>query len=103
MKTIGDWSDRDLLICLTSLAASVRTEAGFIFLMLSSVYLLLSAIRPQQLQRPRRIAAAGLVGGAAYLYRTEAVGLPIVIGVVLLLGPAIWRELNFKSALIAFL
>src|SRR6266851_2200925 len=33
---------------LAEFSASVRTEAGFIFLMLSSVYLLLSAIRPQQ-------------------------------------------------------
>ncbi len=76
-------------------SASVRTEAGFISLMLAAVYLFMKGIRSQRLAT---IAFAGAVGGVAYLYRTEAIGLLIVCVAFLFLGAVVWKTWALKSA-----
>ena len=76
-------------------SASVRTEAGFISLMLAALCLFMSGIRSKQLAR---IAFAGAVGGIAYLYRVEAIGLLIVCVAFLFLGAVAWKTWDLKSA-----
>jgi hypothetical protein len=74
---------------LAAYSASVRTEAGYIFLTTTAVWLLLKAERERQLVVS---TAAGLVAGAAYLYRTEAIGL-IGLGTLYPLAAALfWRR-----------
>jgi dolichyl-phosphate-mannose-protein mannosyltransferase len=57
---------------LASYSASVRTEAGYIFLVTAAVWLLQKTLRSG---RTSDALVAGAVGGCAYLYRTEAIGL----------------------------
>src|ERR1700677_1990968 len=52
---------------MAAYAASVRTEAGFIFLVTASVWMLIAGLKQVRIAI---IAAAGMVGGFAYLYRT---------------------------------
>lgn len=74
---------------LAAYSASVRTESGYIFLTTMAVWLLLRAVRET---RVPMALLAGLVAGAAYLYRTEAIGL-IGLGAVYPLGAALgWRR-----------
>jgi hypothetical protein len=76
-------------------SASVRTEAGFICLMVASTYLFVASIRSR---RSAKFARSGLVGGLAYLYRVEAIGLLMVCVAFLLLGSALWKAWHFKAA-----
>ena len=80
---------------LAAYSASVRTEAGFVFLMTAAVWLLLVA-----LQRRRGIiaAAAGVIGGLAYLYRTEAIGFVVFAAGFVLAGAPWWRRWSFRWA-----
>jgi hypothetical protein len=63
-------------------SASVRTEAGYLFLTTSACWLLLKTLKDRQLVFA---ACGGLVAGLAYLYRTEAIGF-LPLGVVLFLA-----------------
>ena len=76
-------------------SASVRTEAGFICLMVAAVYLLLAGIDQAS---TIAIALAGVVGGAAYLYRAEAFGFLLVGEAFLIAGPFIWRRWRIRQA-----
>lgn len=96
---------RDLAIGAAALAAihplmaeysaSVRTEAGFMCLMVAAVYLFVAGIGSQRLAK---IVCAGMLGGVAYLYRVEAIGLLVVCVAFLLLGMIVWKAWNFRSA-----
>jgi len=57
---------------LAAYSASIRTEAGYICLTTTAVWLLLKAVREA---RTPVALLAGFAAGAAYLYRTEAIGL----------------------------
>ncbi len=68
---------------LAEYAASVRTEAGFVCLMTGAAWLFVAG------GRRRRLACfvgAGVVGGLAYLYRAEGIGLLMVCEAALLAG-----------------
>jgi hypothetical protein len=83
---------------LAAYSASVRTEAGFVFLLTAAVWLLIVALKR------RRIAiavAAGLVGGLAYLYRTEAIGFALFAAGFVLAGALWWRRWSFQWAIVA--
>lgn len=74
---------------MAAYSASVRTEAGFIFFLTTAVWLLIAGLKQSRLVF---VAAAGFVGGLAYLYRTEAIGL-LMFGVGFVLVAALrWRQ-----------
>lgn len=78
---------------MTEYSASVVTDGGFVALMLVSLYLFVSGIKRR---RWTRVAWAGAAGGAAYLYRAEAIGLlPVCAG--FLIGGA-WRWRTWRPA-----
>jgi hypothetical protein len=83
---------------IAAYSASVRTEAGYIFLTTGACWLLLKALNEQ---RVRWAASAGMAAGLGYLYRTEAVGF-LVLGVGLF-GAAgwSWKELSGRWVLMA--
>ncbi|MGH7933133.1 MAG: glycosyltransferase family 39 protein [Candidatus Binataceae bacterium] len=81
---------------LTAYSASVRTEAGFIFLMTASVLLLIHGLKRE---RSALVLAAGVVGGVGYLYRTEAIGLLIVAAGFMPIGALLWRRWSFRWGL----
>jgi hypothetical protein len=73
---------------LAAYSASVRTEAGFVFLLTAAMWLLIAGLKRNRIAI---VAAAGACGGLAYLYRTEAIGLPFfVIG--FMPAAALWRR-----------
>lgn len=74
---------------LAAYSASVRTEAGYIFLTTTAVWLLLKAVREA---RAPLATLAGFVAGAAYLYRTEAIGLIFLGAAYPLLATLGWRS-----------
>jgi len=77
-------------------SASVRTEAGFVCLMVAALYFFLAGIdRASTIA----IALAGVMGGAAYLYRAEAFGFMPVGGAFLIAGPFIWRRWQIRQAI----
>jgi hypothetical protein len=77
---------------MAAYSASVRTEAGFIFLLTTAVWLLIAGLKRERIAL---VAAAGLVGGLAYLYRTEAFGL-LIVGIGFVLTAALWwRQWSF--------
>jgi Dolichyl-phosphate-mannose-protein mannosyltransferase len=81
---------------LAAYSASVRTEAGYICLTTTAVWLLLRALRED---RPVMVLAAGFVAGAAYLYRTEAIGL-IVLGIAYPIAAALgWHAGRFGKSI----
>jgi len=82
--------------CMSSFAASVRTEAGYAFLMPASVYLLVSGVRRGS---ATRIMLAGVTGGLAYLYRSEGIGLLLVCVGMLMLGAVIRHTFPLTIAL----
>lgn len=82
---------------LTAYAASVRTEAGFIFLMTGAMCALVMSLKRHQMALA---AAAGTVGGLAYLYRTEAIGL-LIFGAAFIPIGVIWRRWGFGWAICA--
>jgi dolichyl-phosphate-mannose-protein mannosyltransferase len=71
---------------MAAYSASVRTEAGFIFFLTTAVWLLIAGLKRARIAL---VAAAGLVGGLAYLYRTEAFGL-LMFGVGFVLVAELW-------------
>jgi hypothetical protein len=80
---------------LAAYSASVRTEAGYIFLTTTTVWLLIKAVREEW--APGALFA-GLVAGTAYLYRTEAIG---VIFLGTLYAPAaaiVWRSGSLRRS-----
>jgi hypothetical protein len=81
---------------LAGYSASVLTEAGFIFLVVVVTHF---AVRGIKTHSARWIAVAGLLSGIAYLYRTEAVGLPFIVVGFLLLGPMVWAEWRLSFGL----
>ena len=83
---------------LSQYSASVRTEAGYITMIVTAVLLMLMAIRRRRLWW---FAGAGLLCGIAYWYRTEAIGMPVVSAGFLILGALIWREWNLGWAIAA--
>ena len=83
---------------LAAYAASVRTEAGFTFLTTAALWLIVGGLRRRSIIV---LAFAGLVGGLAYLYRTEAIGLLIFIGAFIPAGAILWRRWNFGWSLVA--
>ncbi|HEY6419231.1 MAG TPA: glycosyltransferase family 39 protein [Candidatus Binataceae bacterium] len=87
---------------LAQYSASVRTEAGYITMIVAAVLLTLMAIRRQRLGW---FAGAGLLYGIAYWYRTEAIGMPVVSAGFLIVGALWWREwrLGWSIAAAAYL
>jgi hypothetical protein len=73
---------------LAAYSASVRTEAGYIFLTTAGVWLIIKAARDQQIATA---VIAGLITGIAYLYRTEAIGF-IGLGAAYLLASALYWQ-----------
>lgn len=83
---------------MAAYSASVRTEAGFIFLLTTAVWLLIAGLKQERIAL---VAGTGLVGGLAYLYRTEAFGLLIFgIGFVMI-ATFWWRRWSFLWAIAA--
>jgi hypothetical protein len=74
---------------LAAYAASVRTEAGYLFLTTGAVWLVVSGLKRQRIGQ---LAMGGLIGGIAYLYRTEAIGLLAFIVAFIPLGAVLWRR-----------
>ncbi len=74
---------------LAAYSASVLTEAGFIFLVVLSLYLFIRSLRRQSLWET---ALAGVVSGISYLYRTEGIGFAII----LTLFPLVAQRLSKK-------
>ncbi len=80
---------------LSAYAASVRTEAGYLCLMTATLWLFASGLNRQS---AARFAFAGLLGGTAYLYRAEGIGLLLVGSAFLILGAGVWRQWSFVQA-----
>jgi len=83
---------------LAAYSASVRTEAGFVFLLTAAAWLLLAGLKRGRIAV---VAAAGLVGGLAYLYRTEAIGFMLFAVAFVLAGSLWWRRWTFRWAIAA--
>jgi hypothetical protein len=78
---------------LADYSASVRTEAGYIFLAVASAALILSGIRHRSLWK---IALAGAIYGVAYLYRSEAIAMPVFVTGFMIAGVLLWKEWTVK-------
>jgi len=76
---------------MAAYGGSVRTEAGFVFLTTATVWVLVSGMKSLRLLD---FAAAGLIGGIAYLYRTEAIGLLDFGAAFIPLGAVLWKRWN---------
>jgi hypothetical protein len=74
---------------LAGFAASVRTEAGYFALMAAALLLL---VRGAERKRLASVAAAAMLCGLAYLYRTEGVGVPALAVMALTVGAFAWRR-----------
>jgi len=83
---------------MAAFSASVRTEAGYIFLVTTGVWLMLRGLRTRGLLA---IGIAGALMGLAYLYRTEGIGLPAVALGGIAAGAWVWRRYEFKWAIMA--
>jgi hypothetical protein len=83
---------------LAAYSASVRTEAGFVFLLTAAVWTLIVGL---ERHRIATVAIGGIIGGLAYLYRTEAVGLLVFVPGFILVAPLRWRRWNFRWAVVA--
>lgn len=78
-------------------SASVRTEAGYMFLTTGACWLLFKALNQ------RRVAwavSAGIAAGLGYLYRTEAIGF-LPLGILFIAAGWLSKELSFRWALLA--
>ena len=83
---------------LAAYSASVRTEAGFVFLLTAAVWRLIAGLKRQRIAT---VAMAGIIGGIAYLYRTEAIGL-LLFAVGFMPAAALWwRRWSFRWAVVA--
>jgi Dolichyl-phosphate-mannose-protein mannosyltransferase len=85
---------------LARYASSVRTEAGYVCLLATAVWLSVLAIRTQRI---RWAATAGAITGIAYLYRTEAVGLAAFVPAFVVVGAFVWHEWRLGWAIAAAL
>jgi len=83
---------------MAAYSASVRTEAGFIFLLTAAVWMLIAGLKRRQIVT---VAAAGVVGGLAYLYRTEAIGLMIFGAGFVPVAALWWRRWSVRWAIAA--
>jgi hypothetical protein len=83
---------------MAAYAASVRTEAGFIFLVTASAWMLIAGLKQVRIAI---IAAAGMVGGFAYLYRTEAFGLMLFVIGFIPTAALWWRRWSLGWAIAA--
>jgi hypothetical protein len=81
---------------LAALSASVRTEAGYIFLTTLAVWLILKATRENSLVLA---LLAGAIVGFGYLYRTEAIALVVLNAAYPPMASLIWRQGSFSRAL----
>lgn len=80
---------------LAGYSASVRTEAGYIFLMTAAVWLLLKTLHGGRISDA---LAAGAVGGCAYLYRTEAIGLLVLGAAFMPFAALVWQTSRLARA-----
>jgi len=80
---------------LAAYSASVRTEAGFVFLLAAAVWMLIAGLKHQQLVV---VASSGVAGGLAYLYRTEAIGLVLFVAGFIPIASLWWRRWSLKWA-----
>jgi dolichyl-phosphate-mannose-protein mannosyltransferase len=74
---------------LAGFGAAVRTEAGYIALVTAALLVLIGAV---ERKRVALVAAAGMLCGLAYLYRTEGIGVPALAALILVAGPFVWRR-----------
>jgi len=74
---------------LAGYSASVRTEAGYVALVTAA---LLFLVRGVERKRIASVAAAAMLCGLAYLYRTEGIGVPALSAVILAGGPFVWQR-----------
>ena len=81
---------------LAGFAASVRTEAGYVTLVTAALLLL---VRGVERKRMASVAAAAMFCGFAYLYRTEGIGVPALLAVILVGGPLVWRRWTLRWGL----
>lgn len=79
---------------MAAYSASVRTEAGYIFLTTSACWLLLKALNQRRL-----IVAAmgGIAAGLGYLYRTEAIGF-LPLGIFLFIASGSFLKQNVPGS-----
>jgi hypothetical protein len=81
---------------LAAYSASVRTEAGYILLITAVVGLLLKAVCKA---KPSLALLAGVVGGMAYLYRTEGILLLVIATIFPSMVTIIWRIGSLRSSI----
>jgi 4-amino-4-deoxy-L-arabinose transferase-like glycosyltransferase len=80
---------------MAAYSASVRTEAGFICLTLAAVWLFVAGVKRERLTL---VLLGGAVGGVAYLYRAEGIGLLVVVAAISLPGWIFWQRWTFAGA-----
>ncbi len=78
---------------LADYSASVRTEAGYIFLAVAAAAVILPGIRARRLGT---IALAGAIAGVAYAYRSEAIAMPAFVAGFMIVGAFLWRAWSWK-------
>jgi Dolichyl-phosphate-mannose-protein mannosyltransferase len=83
---------------LAAYSASVRTEAGFVFLLTAALWMLIAGLKRQRIAI---VAAAGVIGGIAYLYRTEAIGFMLFVVGFMPVAAVRWRRWSFQWAVVA--
>src|SRR6202521_2109674 len=83
---------------LAAYSASVRTEAGFIFLLTAAMWMLIVGLKRRRIAI---VAASGVGGGVAYLYRTEAIGLMLFALGFMPVAALWWRRWSLKWAALA--
>jgi dolichyl-phosphate-mannose-protein mannosyltransferase len=83
---------------LAAYSASVRTEAGFIFLLTAAMWMLIAGLKRHRIAI---VAASGVGGGVAYLYRTEAIGLMLFALGFMPVAALWWRRWSLKWAALA--
>ncbi len=81
---------------LAGFSASVRTEAGYIALVTAAVWFL---VRGVERKRIASVAAAAMLCGLAYLYRTEGIGVPALGVIILTCGALVWRRWTLRWGL----
>jgi hypothetical protein len=83
---------------LAAYSASVRTEAGFVFLLTAAMWMLIAGLKQQGLAI---VAASGVGAGLAYLYRTEAIGFVLFAAGFMPVAALWWRRWNLMWAVAA--
>ncbi len=83
---------------LAAYSASVRTEAGFVFLLTAAMWMLIAGLKRE---RFAFVAVAGISSGLAYLYRTEAIGVVLFVAGFTPLAALWWRRWSLKWAVAA--